>query len=318
MSPTTALHSPVFLFYAALAAGLLVAAGAILVALKWGLRNNIGHAWAAYCGWLLIVPIVLGGFFLGREAAIVFLTVVAILGFREFARATELGRDVVICMTACLGIVAIGVVCMLADPADGTPGWYGLFMALPTFVIAAILAIPVIRNRGEGQLQPLALGIVGFIYFGWMFGHVAFLANSAYAYSYLGYLVLAVELNDVAAYTFGKLFGRHRLRSNISPKKTWEGAAGALAVSLALPWILLPTFPHFTWRDCLLTGLIVGVGGQLGDLVVSVMKRDLGLKDMGALIPGHGGVLDRIDSLIYVAPLFFHYLRYCGDFNGPA
>jgi phosphatidate cytidylyltransferase len=127
--------------------------------------------------------------------------------------------------------------------------------------------------------------------------------------------VLAVELNDVAAYTFGKLFGRHRLRSNISPKKTWEGALGGLAVSLLLPWILLPTFPHFEKWDCLLTGLIVGIGGQLGDLVVSVFKRDLGIKDMGALIPGHGGVLDRIDSLIYVAPLFFHYIRYCHDLN---
>jgi phosphatidate cytidylyltransferase len=179
--------------------------------------------------------------------------------------------------------------------------------------VAAILVIPVLRNRGQGQLPMLALAIVGFVYFGWMFGHVSFLANSAYAYSYLGYLVVAVEVNDVSAYVFGKLFGRRRLRSNISPKKTWEGALGALAVSLLLPWILLPTLPHFSAWDCLLAGLIVGIGGQVGDLVVSVFKRDMGIKDMGTLIPGHGGVLDRIDSLIYVAPLFFHYVRYCHD-----
>ena len=90
---------------------------------------------------------------------------------------------------------------------------------------------------------------------------------------------------------------------------------GALAASALLPWALLFTFPHFEARDCLQTGLIVGIGGQLGDLVVSVIKSDLGIKDMGATIPGHGGILDRIDSLIYVAPLFFHYVRYRHGLN---
>src|SRR5437870_9422106 len=143
-----------------------------------------------------------------------------------------------------------------------------------------------------------------------MFGHVAFLVNSDHAYSYLGYLVLAVELNDVAAFAFGKLFGRHPLRSNISPKKTWEGALGAMAVSLLLPWLLRFSFPHFGTTQLLLTGLIIGVGGQLGDLSISVIKRDIGIKNMGVAIPGHGGILDRIDSLIYAAPLFFHMAGY--------
>jgi phosphatidate cytidylyltransferase len=124
------------------------------------------------------------------------------------------------------------------------------------------------------------------------------------------YLIFAVEINDVAAYTFGKLLGRHPLRSNISPKKTWEGSLGALAVSMALPWVLRFSFPHFGTVELILTGLIVGVTGQFGDLSMSVIKRDLGLKDMGVLIRGHGGILDRIDSLIYVTPLFFHMARW--------
>jgi phosphatidate cytidylyltransferase len=309
MTPTMAVQSPVFRFYVALAAGLLVVAGVVLAGLKWGLRKNVGHAWAAYCGWLVMVPLLLLVFFLGREAGIVFVTVVAVLGFLEFARATGLSHDRIITGTVHLGIGATGVVCLMTDPTDGRPGWYGLFMALPVFTIAVILAIPVLRNRAQDQLRPLALAVLGFVYFGWMFGHLAFLANAAHAYSYLGYLVLAVVLNDVAAYTCGKAFGRHLLCGNISPKKTWEGAVGALAVSLLVPWGLLFTFPHFAARDCLAAGLIVGIGGQLGDLVVSVIKRDLGIKDMGTAIPGHGGILDRIDSLIYVAPLFFHYVR---------
>ena len=95
----------------------------------------------------------------------------------------------------------------------------------------------------------IALAILGYLYIGWMFGHLAFLANAKDAYGYLLYLIFAVEINDVAAYTFGKLFGRHPLRSNISPKKTWEGAAGgaggvdgpALAAA-----VLVPAF-HAPW-----------------------------------------------------------------------
>ncbi len=307
MSPALALQSPVFLFYLALAAGLLVVAGVVLAVLKWALRKDVGHAWAAYGGWLVLVPLLLLIYFLGREAVIVFLTVVAMLGFREFARATPLHDDRVLTGAVHAGILAAGAACLLPDD--------GLFLALPVFVSAVILVIPVVRNRAEGQLQRLTLAIFGFVYCGWMFGHLALLANSKHAYSYLGYLVLAVELNDVAAYTCGKLFCRHLLRSRISPKKTWEGAIGALVISLLVPWAVRFTFPHFQARDCLMAGLIVGIGAPLGDLVISVLKRDLGIKDMGAAIPGHGGILDRIDSLILVAPLFFHYVRIRHDFD---
>src|SRR5579871_6254181 len=93
MSPAAALRSPVFLFYLALAAGLLVAAGALLVVLRWGLRKDVGHALAAYRGWLLLVPPLLVVFFLGREAVIALVIVVAALGFREFARASGLSGD---------------------------------------------------------------------------------------------------------------------------------------------------------------------------------------------------------------------------------
>ncbi len=216
-----------------------------------------------------------------------------------------------------LGICAAGLACWTTDPADNQRGWYGLFMTLPVFVIATILAIPVVRNRAHDQLRLVCLAIFAFAYFGWMFGHLAFLANSPHAYSYLGYLVLAVALNDVTAYLCGRLVGRRLLCSNVSPKKTWAGAVGALLVSCWLPWALQFTFPHFTLPDLLACGLIVGMGAPLGDLVVSVIKRDLGIKDMGSVIPGHGGILDRIDSLIYVAPLFFYYVRYRYDF-GPA
>ena len=131
-----------------------------------------------------------------------------------------------------------------------------------------------------------------------------------HAYGYLCYLIFATETTDVAAFTFGKMFGRHTLRSEISPRKTWEGALGALAVALALPWLLRFSFPFFGTTQLILTGLIVGIGSSLGDLALSVIKRDLRAKDWGAALPGHGGVLDRIDSLIFVVPLFLQMTEY--------
>jgi phosphatidate cytidylyltransferase len=311
VSPSEAFASPVFRFYLVLAAGLLAFAGVVLGALRWGGVKALGQASESYRAWLVLVPLVLGAIFLGRLAAVALFTGVALLGFKEFARATGLCADRPMTAGVYLGILAAGVAALVRDPARDVPGWYGLFSTLPVYVTAGVVAVPVLRNRSRGQLRSLALAALGFGYFGWMFGHLAFLANARHAYSYLLYLLFAVELNDVAAYVSGKLFGRHPLRDNISPKKTWEGCLGALALSLALPWALHFTFPHFRARDLLAVGLLVGVGGQLGDLAVSVIKRDLGLKDMGTAIPGHGGILDRSDSLTYVAPLFFHYTRAC-------
>jgi len=310
MTPYAALKSDVFLVYLGIVGGLLVASALAIAILGWGLKRDVGHAWKSYRGWLVMIPLVLLCIFLGREATIVFFAVVAVFAFKEFARATGLHGDRGMTGTVYLGIVAVGVVSMMPDPNLDVPGWYGLFAIFPVYVIAATLLIPIVRNRTKGQLQAIALAMVGFLYIGWMFGHLVYLANAKYAYGYLLYLLFAVELNDVAAYTCGRLFGRHQLRSNISPKKTWEGSLGAIAVSMALPWALYFSFPHFTWVQRVLTGLIVGIAGQLGDLSMSVIKRDLGTKDMGTLIRGHGGILDRIDSMIYVAPLFFHMVRW--------
>jgi phosphatidate cytidylyltransferase len=310
MSPGEALQSEVFRRYAALILGLLAAAGLLLFLLGRLTRKDLRAVWTTYKSWLILAPLVLGAVFAGRWAAVGLFTLVSLLGIKEFSRATGLYRDWWFMTAVYAGCIAIGVLSLVEDPGTGQPGWYGLFMALPVYEIGALLLIPILRNRTSGQLQLLALAILGFIYIGWMFGHLAFLASSRHAYGYLLFLILAVEVNDVAAFTFGRLLGRHPLRSNISPNKTWEGSLGAFAVSMALPWLLAFSFPHFGALQLILTGLIVGIGGQLGDLAVSVIKRDIGIKDMGRLIPGHGGVLDRIDSLIFTAPLFFHMIRY--------
>jgi len=124
-------------------------------------------------------------------------------------------------------------------------------------------------------------------------------------------LVAAIWCNDTLAYITGRLFGRRPLAPAISPKKTWEGAfggiVGAMAAVLVVKYYWIPLL-H--WGDAVALGLIAGVGGEVGDLIESRLKREWGVKDSGHLLPGHGGILDRIDALLFVAPLFVLYLEY--------
>ena len=304
------MRSPVFRGYLVVLVGLLVVAGALLVLLRFVLKKNVDHAWKAYRGWLVMIPLVFVALFFGRITTIIFFTLVSLAAFTEFARATGLYRDWGMTTVVLLGIVGVGIVSVVDDPGTNVHGWYGMLMALPVYVVAAIMMIPILRDRAKGQLQLIALSVVGFMYVGWMFLHLAYLANAKNAYGYLLFLLFAVPLNDIAAFTFGRTFGKRQLRENISPNKTWAGAIGALAVSMLLPWLVRFSFPEFGTLQLILTGLIVGIGGQLGDLTISVIKRDIGIKDMSSILPGHGGVFDRFDGLLFVLPATYYLAQY--------
>src|SRR5438874_3625643 len=312
MSPQIALHDPIFRAYFWIVLISLAIGGAALGFLRVVLKKDTVSMFRTYWSWIFMAGISLIVVFLGRIPTIVGVTLLAIYAFKEFARASGLYRDWWMTGAVYAGITSVGISSFISHPRGEEPGagWYGLFVAVPVFAIALILIIPILRNRARGELQRMSLAIVGFIYIGWMFGHLGFLANARNAYGFVSFIIFATAVSDVAAFTFGKIFGRHPLRSEISPNKTWEGALGAFGVAMILPWLLRFSFPLFGPRELILTGLIVGIGGQLGDLSISVIKRDIGTKDMAATIPGHGGILDRIDSLVYAAPLFMHMTGY--------
>ena len=295
MSPTAALHDPVFRVYAGIVFALLVFGGALLGLLHFVFSIQLGSVWKTYRAWLWMAPLAALFVFAGRAVFILGVTALGVMAAKEFCRGSKLDRDRWIIAAVFAGIVGSGMAALIER--DFT------FVPIGALLLMALVAI--LRNRSRpGELQRLSSGTLAFVLFGWMLGHLALLANTRNAYGYLCFVLFATEVNDVAGFTFGKIFGRHPLRSGISPRKTWEGALGALALSLALPWLLRFSFPFFGPWQLLFAGLIVGIGGPLGDLLFSAIKRDLGLKDWSAAIPGHGGVLDRIDSLIFVAPLF--------------
>jgi phosphatidate cytidylyltransferase len=210
-------------------------------------------------------------------------------------------------------------------------------------LIVLLVAVPVIMTvelfRGRpGPLVNVAVTLFGAAYAGLFLGSLVglrelFIPEDFPVYAYFplhgsvapdevpavlsrwgGYTVIAVFVSiwvcDSAAYFAGRAFGRHKLFPRVSPNKTWEGAAAGFIAAVGIFLIARSVLPYMGVVDALVCGVIVGVCGQTGDLAESLLKRDAGVKDSSSLIPGHGGVLDRFDSLLFVAPLVFVYLDF--------
>lgn len=125
----------------------------------------------------------------------------------------------------------------------------------------------------------------------------------------LFYVIFLAEFNDVLQFMFGKTLGRHKITPHVSPNKTWEGFLGGLICTSALAVLLRFLTPMDVWH-ALIAGLLIAITGPIGGMIISAIKRDVGVKDSGNIIPGHGGVLDRVDSLCFSAPIFFHFMAY--------
>jgi phosphatidate cytidylyltransferase len=184
------------------------------------------------------------------------------------------------------------------------------FGVLPLLLIVATLQ-PLLTHDVRAGMQRLAFAALGFAYLPLLLCHLLLIHRwLPGGPGVLLALALAVALSDVGAFTVGKLFGRHHLSPLVSPNKTWEGAAGNVVgayLGMALMSYALPaTLPL---PVALALPLVVAAGAVWGDLVESLLKREFGAKDAGAWLPGFGGLLDRIDSLIVVAPLSYHLLR---------
>ncbi len=225
---------------------------------------------------------------------------------REFARATGLFRQRLLS-----AIVALGIVALFAATADN---WYRFFLALPALTVALIAGAGVLQDKPQGYLQRISLATTSYILFGVCLAHLAYFANDPNFRPILCMILVSAQAADVVAYISGKAFGRRKIFPNTSPNKTLAGHVGALLVVTPLAaWLAHLVFPG-TRLDHLLPllvlGLIFAVGTQLGDLVLSSIKRDLGLKDFAATLPGHGGFTDRCNSLLLISPAVFHYVNY--------
>lgn len=294
----------VVVFAAAVAIMLVSATGRASPAMRHELWLRLGS-------WLLLLPLMIGPVLAGRAWTILAVTLLGLLCLQEFSRATGLFRQPVVVAMAVAGLLAVNFAAL--------DHWYGLFVAVPSLTISLIAVASIPQDHPQSYIERTGLGVFAFVLFGSGLAHLGYMANEANYRPIVLMLLLCVALNDVLAFTCGKLIGGPKLLPHTSPGKTVSGAVGSLVLMTPLVAFIAHNIFVGTPMDqlwvLLFLGALVSIAAQAGDLMLSSIKRDLGIKDMGTILPGHGGILDRYNSLLLVAPAVFHLIAYYHGFG---
>jgi phosphatidate cytidylyltransferase len=232
-------------------------------------------------------------------------------------------------LAAIWGLLAAFEFYRMVNPAQVLPItyfgliWVLLFILSPHFadnrLLIFLLTIAVVLSliwlllwpKKEQAFIGWAWTVAGILYVGWLLSHLVALRGLDDGRNWVFFALLTTFGSDTAAFFIGRAVGRHHLALQISPSKTWEGAFGGILGAIIVSLLFtLPTelYLPLSYRQAILLGLLVSVFGQLGDLIESLLKRNTGVKDSGKLIPGHGGALDRIDSIIFAGIVVYYYV----------
>lgn len=273
-------------------------------------RATIDNLNARINAWWVMALLVGLAFVFGRVGVLVLFFLVSLLALREFVTLLPTRRG------DYWALVAAFYVALPLQYLWVGMGWYGMFSVfIPVY---AFLLLPILAAMGDDTTR--FLGRAAKVQWGLMISvfcisHVpALMALDIPGFAHrnlllIAFLVVVVQSSDVLQYVWGKLCGRHRIAPVLSPSKTWEGFVGGVASASLLGGLLWWITP-FSFFQAVGMALVICLMGFLGGLVMSAIKRDRGIKDWGHMIEGHGGVLDRLDSVCFAAPVFFHVTRY--------
>lgn len=257
---------------------------------------------------LFFVIAIVGSALLGQTVFSFLLLIIVVLGLHEFISliSTE-NIEPAMWPTLIAGVIIYSTFATHAMGLIDTPGLFAIFPA-----VFMLFILELWRNKAN-PFTNIALSLTAIIYIAlplglmmYFFDPVVVSGPSHYGIV-LGFLVI-LWLNDTGAYLVGSVIGKHKLFERISPGKTWEGSIGGALSALATAWGLSLIFRQLDGSQWMILAIIVVISGTLGDLVESMLKRSLGIKDSGNIFPGHGGILDRFDAVLLSVPFVFVYL----------
>jgi phosphatidate cytidylyltransferase len=261
--------------------------------------------------WWVMITVFLLAMLLSRNVSLVFFALISFLALKEYFSiipTRRADRRILFWVYAAIPVQYYWI----------ATEWYGMFIIfIPVYMFLYLPLRMVIIGDTKDFLRAAGTLHWGLMTMVFSISHMAYLlvlpGTSTTGPGGAGlvlYLVFLTQFNDVAQYLWGKMLGKHKVIPKVSPNKTWEGLVGGVATTTLAALLLAGLLTPMDWRMGLLAGLLISGAGFIGDVTISALKRDIGIKDSGSLLPGHGGILDRIDSLTYTAPLFFHFVRY--------
>jgi phosphatidate cytidylyltransferase len=250
-----------------------------------------------------LIPLVLGAVYVGGDLFFVLVALVLGLASSEFVWLMERG-DYRPALPLTWGFVGVGL--FVARDPEGASAWIQPAMAV---LLGSALVWQLFQSQHPAPTADWALTVVGGLYVGWMGGHLVALREVPDGMRWLLLPLVITWSADSGAYFVGSIWGRRKLAPRLSPGKTWEGTVGGWLTGVVAGGLLAGLL-RLGIVHGLALGALIGLASPLGDLGVSMIKRQVGAKDSGHLIPGHGGMLDRIDSILFTIVIGYYYVRW--------
>ena len=269
--------------------------------------------------WVLVLGTILSGY---EQLFFITIAGIGLLGLWEYFEMLDRRGVPNFKLTALITAVVFLAGSFLTFRSYGPEKSYDFEIAVLVVFLLVVFGRQMFRGtRDQNPLETMAYTLFGLLYIVWLFNFltkIVYLApressGETIGQYYVLYLLLVTKFSDMGAYLTGSVFGRHKLVPHISPHKSWEGLAGAILFAVGGSfglWYLIPDkLSVFGTGDLLVLGVLLGLAAVIGDLAESIVKRSADAKDSGGLLPGIGGVLDLIDSLLFTAPILFFYMR---------
>ncbi len=303
ISPDGAWHSPLYRETVLIVLGVLLVSGLIVFLL----RNTSFYfraSWASIKSWLLLAPISFTLFGLPDPIPLITLTAVAILGAKVFFQIMGMFHRSYFVLICYAGILLLSVYISMQRIE-----YYNL---MPMIVLGASCLVPIVRNSYKNMIQYISITVLGFVFLGWSFMHLGLIMQMPSGLYQTMYLIILTEFCDNTNLALGRYFTTQRIFSRINRYRSLTGTATAIVATLGLAFIMRYLLPDPSQRYWLAAGVVASVGGLFGDLVMTVVRRDAGIRVVQGFILGRGDFLARMDRLVFVAPIYFYVMRIMG------